>query len=975
MSPCLLPGRLAAAAVLPALILAPRAGLAANHPERRWHVQESRHFRVHCYPEVAGTAQRVLEAAEEAYPRLLRVFGAQPGPPIPIILDQDALFNGEAEPLKDRITLDPALATSSVVGTRRFVAHELAHVMTFRALQGEHVLTRLNHLGGLPTWLLEGVAQLAAEPWTPSLDRMLRLSCLENQLLTPGERAHFRQLGVHAGAAGYNEGFALCRALFGDPDQGRLATLFRHLRTGQRTFAQAVQLTCGAPLEVLEARWRTQLRAHYASQTRGLDAQPPGARRLAASAGGEVHLRPRLSPDGHRLAFLTSRRQDSFLYLRGRVQGLLTLAVAAADGSNVQLMPAGQGGVTLFDWSPDSQELAYTRLGRDADGNPTFDLHALALATGASTRLTTGAYVVGLAWRPGTSQLALVTQRDGVNQLVLLDRTSRALRHVRTLPAGWQWRDLAFSPDGRRLVAVAFQPGNGGQLICLDWEQGRQSALTPPPTHGGDSAPWWTPDGRRVVFTSDRDGMANLHELDVATGRQRRLTRTWRGAETPNVSGDGRRLLFTTYRARGAELLELPLVAPPAEAHTAPLQLARPLGLRPDWPEADRLAAGPPVAMALSGQRVLPTGPGGGRAGAPGPTAGSPAPGWAQARPYRSELTQDLLLPQFTADERGQQVGVAATFSDVLRQQELGLDVRWGVLSQRFAYSAAYVNRMARATWQGRVFDAPQLGLSPDVGVEGRTLIESLYLQRLRGASVGLQLPLGGGRSLVGQAQAAHLGTLTPPVSAPRNALREGALNTLSGVLSERQVRPTLDQDLNPSDGYRLALGWTWSGPALGSDFAFHQWLLQGERYFPIVPAWRHNLTWRWSMGLMDGAPPQPFLLGGPNSSSLIFPLRGHAVGALSGHRLASTGLEYTLPLATHLDRTLGPLYLDRLYLSTFVEMGTAWGGSTPPAPLASAGLELRLRATIGGRQLISPRLGVAHRLGGTGAPGVYLTF
>jgi Tol biopolymer transport system component len=949
--------------------------MAANHPERRWHVQESRHFRVHCYPEVAGTAQRVLEAAEEAYPRLLKMFGAQPGPPIPIILDQDALFNGEAEPLKDRITLDPALATSSVVGTRRFVAHELAHVMTFRALQGEHVLTRLNHLGGLPTWLLEGVAQLAAEPWSPSLDRMLRLACLEDALLTPSERAHFRQLGVHAGAAGYNEGFALCREIFGDPERGRIATLFKHLRTGKRTFAQAVQLTAGAPLETLETRWRARLHDHYRGQTRGLDAQPPGARRLAASEAGEVHVRPRLSPDGSRLAFLTSRRQDSFLYLRGQVQGLLTLAVAAPDGSDVRLLPAGQGGVTLFDWSPDGRELAYTRLGRDADGNPTFDVHTVELTTGRSTRLTTGAYVVGLAWRPGTRRLALVTLRDGVNELLVVDRATGTTNRVRTLPTGWQWRDLAFSPDGSRLVAVAFQPGDGGQLVCLDWERGRQLSLTPVPKRGGDSAPWWTPDGRRVVFTSDRDGMANLHELDLGTGRQRRLTKIWRGAETPSVSRDGRRLLFTAFRARGAELLELPLAAPPPAKRIAPAELAMAQSPAAEWPEADRRAVGPPVAMALGSQHASPTGPGGARGWGTGPTPGSPAPAWERSTPYRSELTQDLVLPQFTADERGQQVGVAAMFSDVLRQQELGLDVRWGVMSQRFAYSAAYVNRMGHATWQGRVFDTPQLGLSPDVGVAGRTLLESLYLQRLRGASLSTQLSLGGGRSLVGQAQGAHLGTLTPPTGPPRDGLREGALNTLSATLIEQQVRPAIDQDLNPSDGHRLALGWTWSGRALGSDFAFNQWLLQGERYFPVVPAWRHNMTWRWGIGLIDGNAPQPFLLGGPNSSSLIFPLRGHAVGTLSGNRLASSALEYTLPLATHLDRTFGPLYLDRLYMAAFVEAGTAWGASTPPAPLASTGLELRLRATIGGRQLISPRLGVAHRLGGTDAPGVYLTF
>ncbi|MEB3221874.1 MAG: hypothetical protein VKS61_07310 [Candidatus Sericytochromatia bacterium] len=965
MPPCRLP-RWTAPLALATLSLCPGPAWAAHHPERRWFVQETPHFRVHAYPGVHETARRVAAAAEEAYPRLQRVFGAQPGPPIPIILDQDAFFNGEAEPLKDRITLDPVLAASSVVGTRRFVAHELAHVMTFRALQGGHALTRLNLLGTLPTWLLEGVAQLAAERWYPSLDRLLRLATLEDRLLTPGERAHFRQLGVHVGAAGYNEGYALCRELFGEPEQGRIAAFFAHLRSGRHTVAQAIALACGASLEAVEARWRAQARTHYTRQTAGLDDRPPQARRLAASEGGTVHVRPRLSPDGRRLAFLTSDGQDRFLYLRGQVQGLLSLAVAAPDGAGARRLPGGQGGVMLFDWSPDGRELAHTRLGRDGAGNPVVDAHVVDVASGRATRLTTDLHVVALAWRPGSPTIAVVTLQDGVNTLSTVDRHTRTLTPMLTLPAGWQWRDLAFSPDGRQLAAVAFQPGDGGRLVLLDWRTRSQAWLTAVPPRGGDSAPCWTPDGRALVYASDRDGMANLHMLDLLTGHQRRLTRTWRGAEGPSVSPDGHRLLFSTFLARGTELLEVPLGPGGAAGSDGPPPPVRPAA-DTEVPQAPL----PPGA----GLQTLAAGPGGPRVwswtGLPSqPTADLPV---GPVTSYRSELTQDLIMPSLTADERGQQLGLAAMFSDVLRQQELGLDVRWGLLSQRFAYTAAYTNRMGHASWTGRVFDTPQLGLAPDVGTAGRPLQESLYLQRLQGVSLGLRLALGGGRAVAAQAQAAHLGTLTPPVLA--GTVREGALNTVSATLSEQLVRPTLDAELNPAEGHRLALGWTASPPALGSAFAFNQWLLQGERYFPLVAGWQHHLTWTFAAGGIEGEAPQPLLLGGPNGSGQVLALRGHAVGALRGSRLATTGLAYTLPLATHLDRSLGPLYLDRLYLSAFAEGGSTWGAPTPPEQLGSVGLELRLRATMAGSQPLAPRLGLAQALGRGLAPGLYVTF
>ena len=79
----------------------------------------------------------------------------------------------------------------------------------------------------------------------------------------------------------------------------------------------------------------------------------------------------------------------------------------------------------------------------------------------------------------------------------------------------------------------------------------------------------------------------------------------------------------------------------------------------------------------------------------------------------------------------GQQVGVAATYSDILDKHQLGVDVRYGIMSQRFSYNAQYVNRMFGSSWMVGLFDQPTIALSPDVDLNGRPVVESLYLQRL----------------------------------------------------------------------------------------------------------------------------------------------------------------------------------------------------------------------------------------------------
>jgi outer membrane protein assembly factor BamA len=261
------------------------------------------------------------------------------------------------------------------------------------------------------------------------------------------------------------------------------------------------------------------------------------------------------------------------------------------------------------------------------------------------------------------------------------------------------------------------------------------------------------------------------------------------------------------------------------------------------------------------------------------------------------------------------------------------------------------------------------------VGSLSTNVVDSLYFQRQRGVALGTITPLGGGRSLFAGANMSDLSTLSDPKTGNHGQLHEGQLNTLRLGLREQNVRSTVDMDINPSDGYVLNADWQMSDHNFGSSYNFSQFLLQGERYFQIIPDLRHNLTWRWNLGMINGDAPQPFLLGGANASNPIFALRGYAVGAMNGNRLASTGVEYTLPVFEHIDKMFGPLYLDRLYVSAFTDVGSAWNNGAANNPFASAGAEVRLKTSIMGRQVLTLHLGLAQKLGSSDWPGFYLTF
>jgi Tol biopolymer transport system component len=215
-----------------------------------------------------------------------------------------------------------------------------------------------------------------------------------------------------------------------------------------------------------------------------------------------------LSPDGRRLLYVLPQRTE-------RPADLLARELSSGSEETV-VAGFGEGGFSLFRWSPDGARVVYTCKRRE--------LRTVGSHGGESRSLWTSpdpeVVVKPLDWaRDGRSILAaLVDEGVHTNRLVLVPTEGGEPRLVvsGTRDELGDWARL--SPDGRFVAGLRTRDGKSH--VCVWASDGEQE--TPVTEPGTRVSPgFWSPDGQYLVFTSDRMKTQDLWAVPMRDGRPR----------------------------------------------------------------------------------------------------------------------------------------------------------------------------------------------------------------------------------------------------------------------------------------------------------------------------------------------------------------------------------------------------------------------------------------------------------------------
>ncbi|MBF0343138.1 MAG: Tol-Pal system beta propeller repeat protein TolB [Nitrospirae bacterium] len=217
---------------------------------------------------------------------------------------------------------------------------------------------------------------------------------------------------------------------------------------------------------------------------------------------GSLIMRPHWSSDGKRLAYS---------YLK---KGKWAINILNFDSASETEVFSANATDLVGDFTPDGK---YLLLSSSSKGSP--DIYMLQLGSKVLNRLTYADTIeVSPAVSPDGKQIVYVSNKSGTPQLYIMNIDGSDTRRL-TFEGNYNTTP-EWSPAGD-LIVFSIMTGGRFHIATIKPDGSGMAVLT---SVGNNEEPSFSPDGRFIAFTSDRDGSKGVYVMSVTGEEQHRIS-------------------------------------------------------------------------------------------------------------------------------------------------------------------------------------------------------------------------------------------------------------------------------------------------------------------------------------------------------------------------------------------------------------------------------------------------------------------
>jgi Tol biopolymer transport system component len=858
---------------------------------------------------------------------------------------------------------------------RHVIHHELVHAVLNDMFYGGTIQSLISSKAPvqLPMWMNEGIAEYAALKWDNNSDMFLRDATVHDYL---------PPIDYLSGYFAYRGGQSVWYYIANKYGEQKIANIFSQIKSA-RSIEKGFKSSIGLSVKELSERWQKEQKVYYWPDiAKREEPSDFSYKRMTnhTKDGNFYNTSPAISPQGDKIAFISDRNDYFDVYIMSALDGeILNKVVSGQKTNNFEEMHLLTPGIS---WSPDGNKLALAVKAGEHDA-----IFLVDIKSGNQEKIQLDLDgVFSVNWSNDGNLLSFVGVKSPQSDIYIYNISTKEVKNLTN--DIFSDGDPVFSHDSKTIYFTSDRGNitspsmisknfkiwnyNFGQtdIYSIDMSTGIIRRITTQP-NGSKTSPVISPDGKKILFIADINGINNIYAQELDSGKCYPLTNSISGLYQLSLSRDGSKMVFASLNEAGFDIylmlrpLERKLnvtALEPTEFYKMKYNLPReekPKEVVAPAPSSDTIAVRSGIVVVAD-------------------TTGSEQMAHAGAKP---DLSSYVFSPEGMHDTTNGVPPISQV--DITDNQDIDSNYiprRYKLnFSPDLIYGAANYN-----TFYG-IEGSTVLAFSDMLG-DHQIIFQTNLLIDLKNSDYGVSYLYLPGRIDWGF-QAFHNAKFIS-VSDPVYLYRDYRFSTWGvGALASYPIdrfnrfdfslmwlnlsRDDLNDPTNPSQTRSFALPWisyisdnslwqgAWFGPNNGSRFNFTfygtpkignngldiQTLTADYRKYSKLGK-EFIFAYRLSGGMSIGKNKQNFLLGGTEGwinyhlatseipivnvedfafLTQVLPVRGYDYAQQIGTRFAVANMEFRFPLLKYLIFGALPIGFANILGSAFVDMGSAW--------------------------------------------------